>query len=85
MNIDKLLDKYETIEELRIFAQAQMKQIQSLTKSNKELEEKLEKLNDFNQSEKADKINPIQKSLLVVQAGAMYTYLECLKARLERL
>lgn len=49
------------------------------------LEEKLRKLNDFNQSEKANKIDQIQKSLLVVQAGAMYTYLECLKARLDRL
>ena len=56
-----------------------------LVTEKEELEEKLEKLNDFNQSEKADKIDPIQKSLLVVQAGAMYTYLECLKARLDRL
>ena len=56
-----------------------------LVREREELEAKLEKLNDFNQSEKADKIDPIQKSLLVVQAGAMYTYLECLKARLERL
>ncbi len=50
-----------------------------------ELEEKLNKLNDFNASEKADEIDPIQKSLLRVQAGAMYTYLECLKERLARL
>lgn len=50
-----------------------------------ELEEKLNKLNDFNRSEKADKIDPVQKSLLIVQAGAMYTYLECLKERLARL
>ena len=56
-----------------------------LVTEKEELEGKLEKLNDFNQSEKADKIDAIQKSLLVVQAGAMYTYLECLKARLERL
>ena len=56
-----------------------------LVTEREELEAKLEKLKDFNQSEKADKIDPIQKSLLVVQAGAMYTYLECLKARLERL
>ncbi len=56
-----------------------------LVTEKEELEEKLKKLNDFNQSEKADKIGTIQKSLLVVQAGAMYTYLECLKARLERL
>ena len=56
-----------------------------LVTEKEELEEKLRKLNDFNQSEKANQIDPIQKSLLVVQAGAMYTYLECLKARLERL
>lgn len=50
-----------------------------------QLEEKLKKLNDFNQSEKINEIDPMQKSLLLVQAGAMYTYNECLKARLERL
>ena len=50
-----------------------------------ELEEKLTKLNDFNASEKSDLIDPIQKSLLVIQAGAMYTYNECLKERLKRL
>ncbi len=49
------------------------------------LEEKLEKLNDFNQSEKADKIDPIQKSLLVVQSSAMGIYLECLKNRINLL
>lgn len=47
-----------------------------------ELEEKLDKLNTFNQSDKVNSIDPIQKSLLLVQAGAMYTYNECLKARL---
>lgn len=50
-----------------------------------ELAEKLNKLNDFNASKKANEIDPIPKSLLIVQAGAMYTYLECLKARLVRL
>lgn len=50
-----------------------------------ELEEKLNKLNDFNQSEKANEIDPVQKSLLIIQAGAMYTYSECLKERLARL
>lgn len=50
-----------------------------------ELEERLNRLNDFNQSEKVNEIDPIQKSLLLVQAGAMYTYLEVLRARLERL
>lgn len=50
-----------------------------------ELEEKLNKLNDFNQSEKVNDIDPVQKDLLLVQAGAMYTYNECLKARISRL
>lgn len=50
-----------------------------------ELEEKLNKLNAFNQSEKVNEIDPVQKSLLIIQAGAMYTYLECLKERLSRL
>lgn len=45
MNIDKLLDKYNSVEELKIFCSAQMKQIQNLTNRNKELEEKLEKVN----------------------------------------
>ena len=49
------------------------------------LEEKLNKLNDFNQSEKVNEIDPVQKDLLLVQAGAMYTYNECLKTRLARL
>jgi hypothetical protein len=49
------------------------------------LEQKLERLNDFNASEKANDIDPVQKDLLLVQAGAMYTYNECLKARLARL
>lgn len=50
-----------------------------------ELEEKLNKLNDFNQSEKSDNIDSVQKSLLIIQAGAMYTYNECLKERIVRL
>ena len=50
-----------------------------------QLEEKLNKLNDFNQSEKANEIDPIQKDLLLIQAGTMYTYNEVLKARLARL
>lgn len=49
------------------------------------LEQKIERLNDFNASEKANDIDPVQKDLLLVQAGAMYTYNECLKARLARL
>ncbi|MDR1938769.1 MAG: hypothetical protein LBQ73_09790 [Tannerellaceae bacterium] len=50
-----------------------------------ELEEKLNKLNEFNLSERVNEVGADQKSLLLIQAGAMFTYLECLKARLERL
>ena len=50
-----------------------------------ELEEKLNKLNDFNQSEKAETIDPIQRDLLIIQAGVMYTYNEILKTRIEKL
>lgn len=50
----------------------------------KELREKLDKLNDFNESGKANEIDPVQKSLLLIQA-AMYTYLQCLTERLQRL
>lgn len=56
-----------------------------LIEEQAQLEEKLNKLNEFNQTEKVNGIDPVQKSLLLVQAGAMYTYNECLKARLERL
>ena len=50
-----------------------------------ELEEKLTKLNAFNQSDKVDSIDSVQKDLLLIQAGAMYTYNEVLKARISRL
>ena len=56
-----------------------------LIEEQAQLEEKLNKLNDFNQSEKVKEIDPVQKDLLLVQAGAMYTYNECLKARIARL
>lgn len=56
-----------------------------LVEEQAQLEEKLNKLNDFNQSEKVNEIDPVQKDLLLVQAGAMYTYNECLKARIARL
>ena len=56
-----------------------------LVEEQAQLEEKLNKLNDFNQSEKIKEIDPVQKDLLLVQAGAMYTYNECLKARIARL
>lgn len=56
-----------------------------LIEEQAQLEEKLDKLNDFNQSEKVNEIDPVQKDLLLIQAGAMYTYNECLKSRLARL
>jgi hypothetical protein len=56
-----------------------------LIEEQAQLEEKLKRLNDFIQNEKVNAIDPVQKSLLLVQAGAMHTYNECLKARLERL
>lgn len=56
-----------------------------LVEEQAQLEEKLNKLNDFNQSEKVNEIDTVQKDLLLVQAGAMYTYNECLKARIARL
>ena len=56
-----------------------------LVQEQVELEEKLNKLNDFNQSDKVNSIDPIQKDLLLIQAGAMYTYNECLKARISKL
>ena len=56
-----------------------------LVEEQAQLEEKLNKLNDFNQSEKVNEIDPFQKDLLLVQAGAMYAYNECLKARIARL
>ena len=56
-----------------------------LVEEQAQLEEKLNKLNDFNQSEKVNEIDPVQKDLLLVQAGAMYAYNECLKARIARL
>lgn len=56
-----------------------------LVEEQEQLEERLNKLNEFNQSEKVNDIDPVQKSLLIIQAGAMYTYLECLNERLARL
>lgn len=50
-----------------------------------QLEDKLTKLNAFNESEKSKGIDPVQRSLLIIQAGAMYTYNECLKERIARL
>ena len=56
-----------------------------LLEEQEQLEEKLNKLNAFNGSEKVKEIDPIQQSLLIIQAGIMYSYNECLKARIERL
>lgn len=50
-----------------------------------QLEDKLTKLNAFLGSEKSKCVDPVQRSLLIIQAGAMYTYNECLKERLARL
>lgn len=56
-----------------------------LFEEQEQLEERLNKLNEFNQSEKVNAIDPIHKSILIIQARAMQTYNECLKARLGRL
>lgn len=56
-----------------------------LVEEQAQLEEKLEKLNAFNDSEKVNEIDSAQKDLLLIQAGAMYTYNEVLKARISRL
>jgi hypothetical protein len=56
-----------------------------LVEEQAQLEEKLNKLNDFNESEKVNDIDPVQKDLLLIQAGAMYTYNECLKVRIALL
>lgn len=50
-----------------------------------QLEDKLTKLNAFLGGEKSKGVDPVQRSLLIIQAGAMYTYNECLKERLSRL
>lgn len=53
-----------------------------LVQEQKELEEKLDKLNTFNESDKFQELEYAQRTLLIIQAGAMYTYNECLKARI---
>ena len=50
-----------------------------------ELELKLNELNDFLICEKSNQIDPIYKSLLTMQSGAMGIYLECLKNRINLL
>lgn len=54
-----------------------------LVQEQKELEEKLDKLNTFNESGKFQELEYAQRTLLIIQAGAMYTYNECLKARIS--
>ena len=54
-----------------------------LIAEQKELEEKLTKLNTFNEGEKVKELDSVQRTLLIIQAGAMYTYNECLKARIS--
>jgi len=56
-----------------------------LVEEQAQLQEKLNKLNDFNKSEKPSGIDPVQKTLLNIQAAAMHTYNECLKERISRL
>lgn len=57
----------------------------SLQEEQTKVEEKLNELNEFNQSEEVEQINEFEKFVLRIQAGALYTYNECLKARLEML
>jgi hypothetical protein len=54
-----------------------------LVEEQAQLEGKLDKLNLYNQ--KVEEIDPAIRDLLLIQAGAMYTYNECLKARIARL
>ena len=56
-----------------------------LIEEQKQLEEKLEKLNAFNQSEFYGTLDSVQQHLLFIQAGAMYTYNEILKARIANI
>ena len=56
-----------------------------LIEEQAQLEEKISKIDDFIMSKKADEIDQVQKSLLIIQADAMSTYNEILKARIELL
>jgi len=62
-----------------------MDNLKTLLLEQASLEEKLDKLNAFNVSQDVNEIDPLQKDLLLIQAGAMFTYNECLKARIGRL
>lgn len=41
MNVDKMLEQFTTVEEMKIYCSSQAKHIQQLSKENKELKEKL--------------------------------------------
>lgn len=56
-----------------------------LVLEHNDLEEKLNKLDDFLLSEKVVSLEPVQRTLLLIQATSMNTYLTCLKERLSRL
>lgn len=56
-----------------------------LLEEQAQLKERLDKLKEFNNSDRVININDVQRSLLRIQEGAMQTYHECLKARIERL
>lgn len=56
---------------------------QRLQKEFAEIDERLQKLNAFNDSEQVERIPKLQRDLLAIQAGAMYTYRECLRSRIE--
>lgn len=57
----------------------------NLIEEKAQLEQRLEKLNAFNASEEAKQIDAVQRSISKIQAGAMYTYLECLNEALDRM
>jgi len=48
-----------------------------------ELKEKLDKLNAFNESEKSKQLPQMQQELLLIQAGAIHTYLMVLETRIN--
>lgn len=56
-----------------------------LLEEQAQLKERYDKLKEFNNSDRVITLNDVQRSLLRIQEGAMRTYYECLKARIERL
>ena len=55
----------------------------TLLNEEKELVEKIEKLYDFSQTDKFYKLDPLQKSLILIQLEAMRTYWRVLVARVN--